>query len=92
MIMAVIECSVLEMSENFLLDEKHLHRTQLRQMVTVSHSPGKKYHTRKGISDTLYSAIIQLNKLVPPTRALEFKIIPLFPTPHLLTLPLCSFF
>lgn len=62
------------------------------EMVTVSHSPGNKYHTREGISDTLYSAIIQLNKLVTPTHALEFKIIPLFPTPHLLTLPLCSFF
>lgn len=89
--MAVIQCSVLKMSENSLLDEKHLHRTQLRWMATVSHSPGNKYHTREGISDTLYSAITQLNKFLTPTHALEFKIIPLFPAPHLLTLPLCSF-
>lgn len=61
MIMAAVQFLVLEMSENSLLDEKYLHRTQLRQMATVSHSPGNKHHTREGISDTLYSAIIQLN-------------------------------
>lgn len=58
MIMAVVQFSVPEMSENSLLDEKHLHRTWLRQMATVSHSPCNKYHTREEISDTLHSAII----------------------------------
>lgn len=90
--MAVIQFSVLEMSENPLLDEKHLHRMQLRQMATVSQSPGNKYHTREGISDTLHSAIIQLNELVISEHVLEFNIISLFPTPHLLTLHLCFFF
>lgn len=92
MIMAVVQFSVLEMSEKSLLDEKQLHRTQLGQMATVSHSPGNKYHAREGISDVLHSAIIQLKELVTPTHTLEFKIIPLFPRPHLLTLPFCSFF
>ena len=40
----------------------------------------------------MYATIIQLYKLVTPTHASEFKIIPLFPTPRLLTLPLCWFF
>lgn len=53
---------------------------------------GNKYHTRGGISDTVYATSIQLYKLVTPTYASEFKITPLFLTPRLLTLPLRSIF
>jgi len=34
--MAVVQFLGLEMSKNSLLDEKHLHRTQLGQTATVS--------------------------------------------------------
>lgn len=64
---------------------------QLEQPPSHRVRKGNKYHTRGGISDSVYATIIQLGKLVTPTHASEFKITPLFLTPCLLTLPLCSF-
>lgn len=81
------------MSKNSLLMEKHC-REHSSDKWPPSHTAqkGNKYHTRRGISHTVYSTIIWLYRLVTCTCDLEFKITLLFPTLHLPTLHLCSFF